>query len=565
MRSKLPITLPGFFLLAVSVAVPQGATPKKYAVAEGKVTNAASGEAVVRALVTLKPVTQKTRDPEDEFAGYATETDDGGVFHFAKVPAGKYDLFVEKSGFLRTNYGAHRAAGPGVPIELMGEQTRSDLDMKMPPEGVISGRVTDDHGEPARSCSVSVLRRAWMNGRSTVVPYRTSETDSDGNFRASELSPGRYYVRADCLAGHMRSGRQPILVDREGNVIRTRQVATYFGDSTSVENASVITVQSGQEASGENIQIKKEAVYQVSGKLLAPAGESAAGYRLLLSPENAGFFFGQAGNAKVKADGTFELDNLPAGSYQMHVFHGSHGTSLPTPLDVNGDVQNFVAVVPPPIQVRGRIRIEGQPSTPVSAMSVHLIGSEAMFGGTAQVEEDGSLKFENVTPDQYELSLYYPGETAFVKSVRVGDREMPGKTVDLTHGLGAIEIVVSLNPGKLDVAVSKQDTETNQEVPAEAVNVVLVPEVRSRAWQSGVVMGSTDKQGKYTFKDVAPGTYLAFASDGIEAAQWADPEVAKALESHGVAIEIGEKETKQIQLKLIPGDEANQLLERLGL
>lgn len=188
-----------------------------------------------------------------------------------------------------------------------------------------------------------------------------------------------------------------------------------------------------------------------------------------------------------------------------------------------------------------------------------------MFAARADISADGSFKIENVALDRYGINFDYAGEDAFIKSVRIGDREMPGKTLDLTQGAGPVDIVVSLNGAKLDVSVTKQASDSDQQIPAEAVNVVLIPEVRTQDWLGGVVFGSTDKSGLYTFKNLTPGKYRAYAADGLDLQQWADPEVAKALESHGVEFEIGEKEAKQIQLKLVPSDEVNQLIEKLGL
>jgi hypothetical protein len=64
---------------------------------------------------------------------------------------------------------------------------------------------------------------------------------------------------------------------------------------------------------------------------------------------------------------------------------------------------------------------------------------------------------------------------------------------------------------------------------------------------------------------VKPGKYKAFAAEDIEMTQWADPELAKALDSTGVSVEVAEKDDKQIQLKLITAEESSRVLEKLGL
>src|ERR1700761_4531955 len=111
MRLHRFLTLAPLLLLPALLVSSQSNDQKKYALAEGKVTNSATGEPIVRALVTIEPVPQKPRDPDHDDPGFAMETDDMGVFRFARVPSGKYNLNVDKPGFLRTNYGAHRPGG----------------------------------------------------------------------------------------------------------------------------------------------------------------------------------------------------------------------------------------------------------------------------------------------------------------------------------------------------------------------------------------------------------------------------------------------------------------------
>jgi hypothetical protein len=116
--------------MAVETAWPQAGGKKEPAIAEGQVVNAATGEPIVRARVTIRPKVQSA-NPEDMPGGFTMETDDQGTFHFEKLEAGNSNISVTKAGYLHASYGANRPNGPGVPVELPSGQTVSKLDVTM--------------------------------------------------------------------------------------------------------------------------------------------------------------------------------------------------------------------------------------------------------------------------------------------------------------------------------------------------------------------------------------------------------------------------------------------------
>jgi hypothetical protein len=517
-------------------------------------------------MVLVRPRVQ-SNDPESQPAGYEMETDEGGMFHFEKLEPGKYDLMATKSGYLRTNYGARRVNGPGIPLDLQPGQMLSDITIKMPLQAVISGTVTDDHGESMDRCHVQLVKRGWLRGRPGLMSNGNATTDSQGNFNLAQVEPGKYYLRADCQDGSW--GRQPQLVDRQGNVIRQRLVSTYFGDTTALDGATLIQVQPGQDLTGIAIRLRREAVYRIRGRISSiPAGDSPLNYYVyLMSRGTLNSFSVGGGGTRPKANGQFELENVQPGPYQLMIARsGGTPRQIPMQVEVSGDIENLDVAIPPPSEVRGRLTVEGEPKGELSTVQLWLTGSADMFGsGTAIVLNDGTFTFQNVYPDRYEFAARFPGEDAFVKSIRVGQREMPGTTLDLTQGTGAVEVLISLFPAKVDGSVSRDDPDGKGEKPASAVTVALIPDKVSDQFLGGIRTGSTDSQGHFTFKSLKPGKYRAVAAEGVDYGQWADPELLKALASKVVELDLAERQNKQITLKLITAEEASQALERLGL
>jgi hypothetical protein len=491
------------------------------------------------------------------------ETDDSGSYHFEKLEPGRYQINVNKAGFLRASYGAKRVSGPGIPVTLTAGQTASKLDVKLYPAATISGVVTDDHGEP-ELCFVQLVRRTWMRGKLTLMPQGGARTDGRGHFVITDISPGRYFLQAENRA--FSGGRQPVEVDRQGNPVNAHLVKTYLGDTTSPESATSIQVQPGQNIEGAEIHMRRERTFHIKGRIVSvPAGESPLNYApILMADHGFGLYSGYGG--RPKKDGRFEIDNVQPGSYIISMQKmGSVSVAITIPVELsNSDIDNLDVTIPPPFDVHGKVTVEGQPDAELSGTQIAL-QTNFMNNSEGVVSADGSFTLHNISPRNYQLWVSTSGQPSFVKSIRVGDRQVPEDSIDLTNGAGDLTIVLSYSPAKVQGTVMRTDSGTQTNVPASAISVVLIPEKRTDDYSGGLKYASTDGQGKFTFNSVPPGKYKAFAADGVDFQQWADPDVAAAFDSRAEAVDLKEGDTKQVQLTLITAEEAAQVLDRLGL
>ena len=93
------------------------------------------------------------REARHQFSG-VTLTDSEGKFQFEGLPAGSVTLEAVKPGYLG-NDGFVPWSGRVTPFQL-GPDAAPTL-LKLTPEGVISGQVSDENGEPLEGFTVSVL------------------------------------------------------------------------------------------------------------------------------------------------------------------------------------------------------------------------------------------------------------------------------------------------------------------------------------------------------------------------------------------------------------------------
>ena len=142
--------------------------------------------------VTLNEASSKT-------PGRTTTTDDAGRFVFRDLPVGRYNLQATKPGYLSVNHGATRPGRSGTPIAIATGETREDLVLRIPRGGVITGTIRDQGGQLAPGVAVNVLRygsSAVTGGRTLYVQASSSTgpTDDRGVYRVWGLSPGEYVV-----------------------------------------------------------------------------------------------------------------------------------------------------------------------------------------------------------------------------------------------------------------------------------------------------------------------------------------------------------------------------------
>jgi protocatechuate 3,4-dioxygenase beta subunit len=565
------------FAFSFLVSVPSlGQAPVQTAqrekcVVTGRVTNALTGEPVKKADVHLDYTNQKMRMSGPQ--GYGGQADADGRFRFEAVEPGEYSLTADRPGFLRSSYGSRAPNQAGTNLALAPGQQVSDLNVRLFPQAAISGRVVDEDGDPVEA-RVQIYVAQWGHGRQRVQPRGGSMSDDLGEYRISNLRPGKYYVCAE--AGfRMGTSELPAIPGKPD----VRQVRTFFPDATSTESAAAIQVQTGQNLTGIDIRLRTLTTYHVRGRIAgALSRTSLQGLGVSISPRESGItVFLEGGNLSKK--GTFDLGGVPTGSYALNLYEESGDFHMlgTTPVEVSGsDVNDVVINVVPTGKLRGRIQVEGAaPGTSeapnLTSVRVALQGAdEGAYGwGEVYPKSDGSFAIENLNPGKYNVNLFQTLDGTYIKSVQLGQQEMLGKELDFSQGVSG-ELLVTLSYGVADVSgtvqMPQQDTgsEASSNKPVSAASIALVPE-ELRPDGSGLQYGNTTQTGTFSIKNVPPGRYRAYALEELKRDQMDNPDFLKQLESNAVEIEVKENDKKTTQLTLIPATETQRILAQLGI
>ncbi|HEX4999957.1 MAG TPA: carboxypeptidase-like regulatory domain-containing protein [Terriglobia bacterium] len=270
---------------------------------EGQTFLHGTGAPLPEVMVTLTPMfsppnpsdapsTGVTRIPEPRsvFAG------PDGRFVFEAVPAGQYMARPQLDGFFYADDTGAPSASTTFVADVSAGQTR-EIRLPMIPGGVISGRVNTPGGRPAIGLQIQPYRLAYLaDGAPTLQLTSSRSVDDHGEFRLYHLSPGTYYLAATPNNNFATArGRGADMPPQE---VPAR---TFYPSALDIGEARPLTLASGEEIEGVNIDIRNAAFATVSGKVLSTLPESAYEPPPPSAPRGTNPAAAQADSAAVKA------------------------------------------------------------------------------------------------------------------------------------------------------------------------------------------------------------------------------------------------------------------------
>jgi len=503
---------------------------------------------VRRVALTLRPASRQG-------PVLAAVSDGEGHFLFENVEPATYRLSAERTGFLRQDYGAPPSSSAGARLEVSAGQQFTDLVLKLTPQGVITGKVLDQEGEPAANVEVAVLRQTGFGGSRRLTRVDAVVTNDLGEFRIPELKPGSYLLAADGRDHSPEASPGHSATDRTEEAY----VPSFYPGTTDPEAAVPVQVGAGQEVSGNNIQLQKTRVYGLRGKLI---GASARSFQVTLLPrERARALMGFARwTALVTLDGKFEFRGVQTGSYHLLAVRtqGRQQIVGRLPVEVTGSsVDGLQLVAGDGFAVTGLVRVEGEAKTAPSGAALMLLPSEgpSLIPLAASVKEDGAFRIEEVLRDRYRLNFHWLPEGTYVKSVRMGGLETPDKALDLTQAVTdtAVEITLGARAGGIQGQVQVDGK------PAAGSLVTLVPEPVRPNQPFLYKKAFADLNGLFQMTGLAPGDYKLYAwEEDAEVAPDLDPDFVRPFESAGVKVRVVEGGRESVELKLLRAQDAQR-------
>ena len=515
---------------------------------QGQVIATDSKRPLRRAQVTLSA-------PSLGNTGRTTSTDDEGRYEFTDLPAGRYGLAVSRSGYLTLRYGQRRPFEQGKQIDVADRQALDRIDFALPRMSLISGRLTDELGDPIAAVRMYALRLAYFDGRRRFVPMGPATfTDEGGEYRIGGLVPSTYIVVAQT--------REKWTVTTGDRQEVMGYAPTYFPGTTNAAEARRVTVGVGEEAGTVDFSLIPGRAAKVSGTALTSRGEPLSAVVLVQATVGPnGGTTGLAGGATAAADGSFTIADVPPGEYTLQA-SGSQETAM-MPMIVDGiDIANVSLVGSGGWGIRGTITTEsGEPPdlprgqvrlivTPVAGRS--FMGTQGMATQREAVNADWSFEVTGVI-GAARLGVALPVGWA-MKAMLDEGRDIADQPIERRSGdtLSKVRMVLSNRTAKLEGEVTGE-----RGVPSADGTVIVFPADSAKSHEGSRFVRAVrpDDKGRYQIDGLMSGDYLAIAMDYVEQGVWNDPEYLDSLRARTVKVRVAEGETQTLPLPLVAFEE----------
>jgi protocatechuate 3,4-dioxygenase beta subunit len=487
----------------------------------------------------------------------STNTD--GRYEFTDLPAGRYTLRVNRSGYLPLAHGQKRPGEMGKPLELTDKQTAERIDFALPRVGVITGRIVDEYGEPMANVNLWTLESQYYQGARRLATISTmgghTSTDDSGRYRLIGLPPGEYAVMAqtrETWNGEKNPDEQYAYAQ------------TYYPGTTMPAEAGRIKVGTGQEIANIDFALVVGRTAKVSGLVTTAAGLPVEGEEVSLYFEVGGpemkAVFPSTNRAITGPDGTFELKDVLNGEYlisaRARAASDRPGEEVHRMIVVNGDMTGLTLVTGASGVLRGIVVTDDDSPLPANLEQLLV---RPVFTSVPPLWRPNPLQLGRVNKDaSFETGGLF-GERMFtvqgltgdwtLKRIEYGNRSLADDPIEFLHGetIAGVRVVLTKHSTRLRGRLLDEKQE-----PAEGA-VVVFAEDRAR-WRENsrwVRSARPDQRGEYSFKGLPAGAYLIAALDYVKDGDWQDPEFLDGLRKGATRVVLADAEDKRIDLVLL--------------
>jgi len=517
----------------------------------GVVVNSETGMPVRRALVRVDGGSPGSQ---------AKMTDETGRFEFGSLEAGRYTIEAWRPGYDESSTTRRRGAtiqvGPSV----------KDLRLQLVPLAVITGRVIAAEGDPIGGITVEALHSRISEGVRLATVAASAVTDSRGEFRLAELSPGSYLLKT---VGMWSSGASLVELPSSPRVLDS------FG--------ALFYQQTPDRALATTIRLKPGESFQ-AGFTLTPAPGfrirgSVQGVKLLekvrlhLLLENGESMASRS--VITLGSGRFEIFDAPAGNYIVEALAqsstGGEERIARSPVQVgqrNVDGVRLAFAEGVPVEVRvsgsaggqvGTVSPERRRSIETVYTAIRLVPADATLRGQRQRTvflnpARQSAEVERIPAGRYHVHVQGNrsglSSGAYVESIRSGATDVLSEGLTLQEGVAAAPLEVVLGAGGGTISGTVRGAGSCE----SDVTVLFL-----RAAGSGIIPQTTralPPDCRFTAGGLAAGDYLLWAWSGDEVIEYHNPAALAGWKDIAVEVRVSNgAKAEQVEVKLLEGEQ----------
>jgi hypothetical protein len=548
MRARAPRTGAIFVLaLRTCLSFGQNATPVPTAPTEvtptttasyriaGRTVSAADGHPLEGATVLISNT--KTQ----QLVASTLASEDGG-FTFTDLKADKYSLQAVKTGYLASAYDQHDIFSTAI-VTGAGLDTDS-LVLRMTPAAILSGRVTDEAGDPVRGATVTLYRENHDEGSSRITQFRSTLTDDLGAYEIASLPPGNYFLSAKgtpwyAVHPQLRNPANPAgLIGSVDPSLDVAYPTTFYADAIGADGATPIPVRGGDQI---NINLHLLPLPAVTLTLHAAPGQQ--GVRVPQLQESV-FDQSEAVYGQMQfVDSDISIVGVPPGHYVLSQLNQSTGgIAKSTMIDLTrGTVDADAASGEDSGGIKAQLEGENGVNLP-AVMQVNLRSKEPGIVASQSMNDKGVAEFGGLKPGDYHFLLFGGDRQYHVTRIALRGKRLLNNAVRVTPGT-TVSVTVTFAAGLVAVeGFAKKDGKGKA-----GAMIVLIP--------SGVTdnvelfrRDQSDLDGSFLLPNVIPGKYTAVAIEDGWDLEWGRPEVLARYLPKGVSVTISSSERGAVRI-----------------
>jgi hypothetical protein len=476
-----------------------------------------------------------------------------GSFSFPNLAGGSYMLRTEKQGYFATlPLNGRFTTISTTPVLLGSGASVSDVRIALLKDATFSGRVVDASGKPSVDVAVFAYQRTYQEGREMLSEVASRRTNDRGEYRFYGQAPGEYYVAVS------------------PGLSRNMCCKAFYPGVQDVRSAVAVSLKPGDEISGKDISLVSWRGVRVTGAVTKAQPAVMAGVPALsLSsadpniPYDGSEYYSEA---SVKPDGTFELRDVPSGSYELSAWLSLPGNNTylgRSRLEVgNRDIEGVSLTIAAGQEVTVRVFVDGKfvpasagPRAAPSAGTVRVQWRNRdprgfLPTGTTSANGLGAFVFPSVAPSLYSVVPVGVPAESYVADIKQGSTSIYDNGL-LIEDRPVEPIDIFISSGAQSIRGSVRTAEGR---PAVGATVVLVPPPARRKNTQLYKTIRSDASGQFQLSGIPPGDYKLFAWESVPNTAYMNANFMLKYEALGRSVSIPAEGSPTFDLTVISFD-----------
>lgn len=392
-------------------------------------------------------------------------------------------------------------------IRAATENESPHCNLTLKPQSSLAGVILDRDNASVNNVTVTALWRTFQSGESSYMFAAETRSASDGSFLLPKLLPGLYVLRA----APPNAGKD-----------KAKFRSTYFASAEDVQSASPIRLAAGTHIGGYRFRLENASAVDLTLRISSTAGIAPDQEVTVMRGTNDFSrlsYSEDCCSTQKLADGRLLLRNVPAGTYSFLVSAVVDGAKQEGRVMLSiGDHPTAISdVVLAPLQTIDAKLIRKRHKPLLMFVLLYLrdmtIGVHA-----AQGDATGNVRFEDVTPGMYRLTVAGLSDSEYLEAF-VDGQSAPAGAIEIPVGPVALEFHVSDDGGSLEV---------NADPDGVCVDTSLL--VFREGVAQAVASARAAKYGcKFEAKGLQAGEYSIALARPLEQGEASDPALRSRL------------------------------------